>query len=155
MDSKRFSQILTGVVAIPVILLSMTGSAVARDGDRETWTNAATGRFLAYSEGKDKVLTDFGRKYGGWREWVHSDGSYEMRWDGFGSGKKCLDSGRDGSVYVMNCDGGDWQSWYHTKTSTGWRVTNKKSGRVLDSNSSGSVYTNPDEGDGNKYQRWN
>ncbi|MFG2486373.1 hypothetical protein ACGFSI_26915 [Streptomyces virginiae] len=46
---------------------------------------------------------------------------------------------------------GSWQLKAH-KGSGGWKITNKATGRVLDSNQTGQVYTLPDNG-GN-YQRW-
>ncbi|MBT2416966.1 ricin-type beta-trefoil lectin domain protein [Streptomyces sp. ISL-22] len=153
MNMRRLTVVLSTTALTSAVLLAASGSAVA--ANRVTWKNAATGRYLSMDTGitgtGTKVVTDE-RNAGGWVESKNSDGSFTIKYDGFSTGDKCLDSNARGSVYGISCNGGNNQKWFETKTSTGWRLKNKATGRILDSNASGSVYTKPDNG--GKYQRW-
>ncbi|MDQ1646830.1 MAG: hypothetical protein QOJ50_3014 [Cryptosporangiaceae bacterium] len=69
----------------------------------------------------------------------------------------CLDSNADGSVYVLACNGGNYQLW-KTSTETGGSVslTDVATGRCLDSNRTaadkGTAYTLPCNG--GEFQHW-
>ncbi|UQA95609.1 RICIN domain-containing protein [Streptomyces halobius] len=143
MQKRQVAKALGAAAIVPSILLATAGNASAWDR-RVDWKNVATGAYLTESG------TSL-RKVGGWWETKNSDGTFKLRWAGFGSGYECLDSNSKGSVYVIQCNGGNNQKWYEIKTSTGWKLKNKATGRVLDT-AHGKAYTKPDNG--SKYQRW-
>ncbi|GGR51831.1 hypothetical protein GCM10010219_66170 [Streptomyces netropsis] len=147
MKKRVISYSVAMAVIVPVMAISTSGQAFA-DGNVQ-WKNQATGRCLAHMPGM-VLAGDCDNPSTKWRDVEQSDGTYQQRWV-----DQCLDSNKAGKVYILRCENGnDNQKWYEQKTSTGWRLKNKATGRVLDSNFSGSVYTNFDEGDGNKHQRW-
>lgn len=154
MRKIRAAQLLTIAATVPVIVVATSGSASAAyyGGDPVSWKNAATGRYLIVEDTHVKTVKsdEYAKR---WEEKKWGDGAWTFFSNrGFNTG--CLDSDSDGDVYVIQCNGGDHQKWYEQKTSTGWRLKNKATGRVLDSNAAGSVYTKRDAGDSNKYQRW-
>jgi serine/threonine-protein kinase len=77
----------------------------------------------------------------------------------------CLDSNAAGSVYVLPCQvpGNKYQDWSWTEwqaysTYQGYyyfySIKDQSTGRCLDSNAAGQVYTNPCQAPGNAYQDW-
>jgi Ricin-type beta-trefoil lectin domain len=80
-------------------------------------------------------------------------------------GIACLDSnnqwGSYGSVYVIQCNSGNYQNWWENSTSTGWQLQDAQTGLVLDGasgpNNDGqfSNYVFTSTADNNdSWQRW-
>ncbi|MFJ4093040.1 hypothetical protein ACIPYS_15775 [Kitasatospora sp. NPDC089913] len=91
-----------------------------------------------------------------WYDEQTNDGSYVER----GAIRTCLTNYND-LVYTEPCDGdasanaSNWyQRWYEISTPTGWKLQNRMTGRILDSNEYGQVYTLGDFGDSDLNQRW-
>jgi hypothetical protein len=76
----------------------------------------------------------------------------------------CLDSNAAGNVYVLPCQvpGNKYQDWSWTEwqgsspygDSDFYSIKDQATGRCLDSNAAGQVYTNPCQAPGNAYQDW-
>lgn len=149
---KRIALGVASVAAASALMISVAGPAAAEIGGQVSWRNAQTGRYLSYV-GDRKVVTK--TAYDHWFENKKSDGSWELPWAGSAifEDRPCLDSDANGNVYGIPCNGGDYQRWYEVKTSTGWKLQNKATGRILDSDANGNVYTLPDNG--SNWQRWN
>jgi Ricin-type beta-trefoil lectin domain len=65
----------------------------------------------------------------------------------------CLDSNYSGSVYVLGCNGGNYQKWHFYAVGNGrYNVVDQQTGLCLDSNNSGSIYTL--SCNGGNYQNW-
>jgi hypothetical protein len=78
----------------------------------------------------------------------------------------CLDSNASGGAYAMPCQvpGNKFQDWNWTEWQAYspysgyyyfYSIQNQATGRCLDSNASGQVYTSPCQAPGNAYQDWN
>ncbi|MEV5239583.1 ricin-type beta-trefoil lectin domain protein [Streptomyces cinnamoneus] len=143
---------LTAAAVAPLVIV--TASSEASAAGYIQWVNAATGRCLKTVDGDVKTGSCDGDS-ASWFDIRVADGdAFQIRPNGW-KGHKCLDSNKAGSVYIRYCEPGNRnQIWYEMKTSTGWMLLNDATQRVLDSNRNGSVYTNLNEGDKNKYQRW-
>ncbi|MCD9140869.1 RICIN domain-containing protein [Streptomyces albireticuli] len=150
---RALAHLAAAAVVVPLTVVGTSGEAFA-DGAR-TWKNAKTGMCLSWGNAPTVETNkyDCSAKYAKWFEEEQSNGSFRMKinqigvWDQY-----CLDSSDAGRVYTKPCNSGNYQKWRHTHTSTGWKVTNVATGRVLDSSDGGKVYTKPDNG--GKYQRW-
>ncbi|MGW7332745.1 RICIN domain-containing protein [Streptomyces sp. NPDC054840] len=148
--SRRVVRPVSVALMIPALALGAATNAFA-DGN-VSWRNVATGKYLLTGQGTFGMVLTGSDSAPRWREVKQGDGSWQLKAHK-GSGDVCLDSNAAGNVYLRSCQGGnDYQKWWETKTSSGWKITNKATGRVLDSNRTGQVYTLPDNG-GN-YQRW-
>ncbi|WP_186319080.1 RICIN domain-containing protein [Streptomyces sp. SAJ15] len=134
-------------VLAPALAVVGTGQASAAS-QTVTWKNKGNGEYLAYFNGKVRTTSASGASMK-WTETKLSDGSYTMKHQLTG---KCLDSNAAGAVYVGACNGGNYQKWYETKDSTGWRLKNKATGRTLGVQPSDVVYTASDTGV--PRQRW-
>jgi serine/threonine-protein kinase len=76
----------------------------------------------------------------------------------------CLDSNAAGNVYVLPCQvpGNKYQDWSWTEWEVSspygdydlYSIKDEETGRCLDSNAAGDVYTNPCQAPGNAYQDW-
>ncbi|MET9677646.1 hypothetical protein ABZY68_31820 [Streptomyces sp. NPDC006482] len=155
MKKNRMVQAMVAAVAIPALAL-MTASPAAADG-RVQWKHAQSGYCLNAVQGVSAVHTFWNCNAANgvwWTEIQNSDGSWNMV-DQWG---RCLTAYWQDQVYVENCSSGrdqtNWyQRWWEDSTSSGWKLTNRMTGRVLDSNGKGGdVYTlgNNDS----IYQRW-
>lgn len=80
-------------------------------------------------------------------------------------GGDCLDGNSAGSVYLNPCQvpGNKYQDWNWTKWQAYspysgyyyfYSIHSQATGRCLDSNAAGDVYTNPCQAPGNAYQDW-
>jgi hypothetical protein len=80
-------------------------------------------------------------------------------------GAYCLDSNAAGNVYVLPCQvpGNKFQDWSWTEWKGGtaqqgyyyfYSIHDQATGRCLDSNAAGQVYTNPCQAPGNEFQDW-
>ncbi|CAL9608219.1 Actinohivin [Streptomyces sp. enrichment culture] len=156
MKRRILAHLATVSILAPLAILGMSGEAAA--AGPATWKNARTGKCLYTTNGMNGVgaSADYcNNKYGRWYEKKLGNGAYRMWVVNNQGAHRCLDSDKEGDVYLRTCeDGNRNQQWYQVRRSTGWRLTNVATGRVLDSNFRGSVYTNFDEGDRNTYQRW-
>jgi serine/threonine-protein kinase len=65
---------------------------------------------------------------------------------------RCLDSNSSGSVYTLDCNGGDFQLWTNSPLGFGDQIIDKATNRCLDSDTSGHVYTLPCNG--GAFQQW-
>lgn len=174
MQKKRTAALFATAATLPLLVVGIAGSASAANeptgatagqsaspapnGDPQvalsgwdrtvSWKNKGTGRWLSYGMGK--VVTTNDDRAISWWEKKNADGTFTLAFKGFGGG--CLDANTKGDVYAIDCNGGNNQKWYETKTSTGWRLKNKATGQILDNTRAGGVYTNPDYG--NATQRW-
>ncbi|MEU9202262.1 hypothetical protein [Streptomyces sp. NPDC048332] len=153
---KRVVKAVLAALAIPATVLALANPASAVDGGKVQWKHAKSGYCLSSIENYGPVSVFWNCKSANgvwWTEIQNSDGSWNMV-DQWGW---CLTNYND-TVYVEPCSSGrdqtNWyQRWYETNTATGWKLTNRQTGRVLDSNGS-KVYTGPDYGDSDTYQRW-
>jgi hypothetical protein len=80
-------------------------------------------------------------------------------------GDWCLDSNLAGSAYLLPCQvpGNKFQDWNWTEWKVGtpqqgyayyYSIQDQATGRCLDSNAAGDVYTNPCQAPGNAFQDW-
>ncbi|WP_018349371.1 RICIN domain-containing protein [Longispora albida] len=149
---KLITKILATAVIVPAVVFGAGSAASAADGGTVTWKNKATGKCLAGVRGigMNVLAGSCGIYQSKWTEYSQSDGTWLLKAQAMDMW--CLDSNANGSVYTLKCNGGNYQKWYQTSTSTGWQLKNKATGRCLDSNANGEVYTLACNG-GN-YQRW-
>ncbi|GHE07012.1 RICIN domain-containing protein [Streptomyces alanosinicus] len=141
MNKRLIGTFVAAAVLAPALTLAGTGQAFAA-GNRVTWKNNWVGGYLQYvnhrvrtsGEGVDpgQSITVW------WDEFKQSDGTYVMKHDAAG---KCLDSNSNGDVYLLDCNGGDYQKWYEIHKSTGWVLKDKATGLVLTGGDGGAAYT--------------
>ncbi|MET8983759.1 RICIN domain-containing protein [Streptomyces sp. NPDC004539] len=151
---------LTTALTAALLAFAQTPASAAPSG----WhylDNNQTGQSLHIRPGADAWTKDFsvpGHKFafnlkeGGYYEIVRDSAVWT-----------CLDSNHAGAVYGLNCNNGDYQRWRVDDLGSRWiermqrhtnvyRIVNKATGRCLDANYDGAVYTLPCNG-GN-YQVW-
>ncbi|MGW1075861.1 RICIN domain-containing protein [Streptomyces sp. NPDC002537] len=158
MKKRALAHLATAAAIAPLAVVGVSGEASARDGEKVTWRNVATNRCLTH-DGEHDVSTMRQSDCSAGFQWTDhairedssGQGIYRISANGF-KGELCLDSSDAGRVYLNPCNSGNYQKWKQVKTSTGWKLTNVATGRVLDSSDGGKVYTKPDNG--GKYQRW-
>lgn len=154
MHTKKAAALFTATAAITLATVFGTAGSAFADGN-VTWKNDKTGKMLSvdphWSTGQLQLSIRDGWTTGneGWRDTQQSDGGYTEKNLVHGG---CLD-GNWGQAYWNSCNGSDWQHWYEVSTSTGWKLQSVHTGYVLDADAN-TVYTNPDYGDGDRYQRW-
>ncbi|MFF4740999.1 ricin-type beta-trefoil lectin domain protein [Streptomyces sp. NPDC001262] len=152
---RVLARLATAAAAVPLAVVGISGEAFAYDGERVPWINVATGRCLAHDQKHDVFTMDMKGCVAYWVEYEHGGNIYTLTYHTGNGGPGrllCLDSSDAGRVYLNPCNGSNYQKWRQTKTSTGWKLTNAETGRVLDSSDGGKVYTKPDNG--GRYQRW-
>ncbi|MGV4985423.1 RICIN domain-containing protein [Streptomyces sp. NPDC001709] len=139
----------TAVLA-PALVLAGTGQAFAA-GNPVTWRNNYSGKYLTYINYRVRTINADPSQSPPlkWDEYKQSDGSYVMKHHLSG---KCLDSNGNGDVYLLSCNGGNYQKWYESHDSSGWRLKDKATGRVLEELTTGEIRTASDEG--YPVQRW-
>jgi hypothetical protein len=153
MNKRLIGTFVAAAVLAPALTLAGTGQAFAA-GNRVTWKNTWTGGYLMYVNHRVRLSGD-GVDPGQsstvwWTEYRQSDGTYLMK---FGNGQ-CLDSNSDGDVYLLDCNGGDYQKWYEIHESAGWVLKDKATGLVLDTGGTGVVYTDRRGSSTNAAQHW-
>ncbi|MEU9988944.1 RICIN domain-containing protein [Streptomyces sp. NPDC048045] len=147
MKTRLMGTFAAAAVLAPVLALAGTGQAFAASS-AVTWKNKQNHQYLAYFNYKVRTTSATGASMK-WDESKQSDGTYTMKHHGTG---KCLDSNANGDVYLLACNGGNYQKWYEINDSSGWRLKNKATGRVLGVAISGQVRTDSDAGAAR--QRW-
>ncbi|MBO1331360.1 RICIN domain-containing protein [Streptomyces sp. VRA16 Mangrove soil] len=152
---KRVTRVLftTGVAAALAAGLSTSAHA---DG-WVTWQHDVSGKCLGADstipfQPNDVRLYDYCTSYGAqWYEVYNgSDGTYllEPKED---TGT-CLAAYWDNDVYVEDCTAGNaYQRWYEVRTSDGWKLKHKATGRFIDSNGK-DIYLHDENG--GRYQLW-
>jgi len=153
MNKRLIGTFVAAAVLAPALTLAGTGQAFAA-GNRVTWKNNWYGGYLMYVNSRVRLSGD-GVDPGQsstvwWTEYRQSDGTYLMK---FGNGK-CLDSNSDGDVYLLDCNGGNYQKWYEIHESSGWVLKDKATGLVLDTGGTGVIYTDRQAGSPNPAQHW-
>ncbi|MER5548328.1 RICIN domain-containing protein [Streptomyces sp. NPDC001118] len=147
MKKRLIGVCAASAVLAPVLTLVGTGPAFAADSG-VSWRNESNGKYLAYFNYRVRTTSAIGPT-SKWFENKQSDGTYTMRHD---IDRKCLDSNSRGDVYIGACNGGDYQKWYEIQDSSGWRLKDKATGRVLEVGIDGQVHTEADAGA--PRQRW-
>ncbi|TDT97433.1 hypothetical protein EDD99_5566 [Streptomyces sp. 846.5] len=185
---RRCGRLAATTALVGAATLGVAGNAFAGS---VTWTNVATGWGLQsgglIDQGAGNSLyTGSGYRYPCniyvpnpsctgdastvWQDTRTSDGSTWTElslYDNFNTGTGCLDSnakwGSYGAAYTHTCNGGNYQHWYETHTSSGWALSDLATGLYLDGGngpgangqfSSINVFTNSNYGDSDHYQRW-
>ncbi|MER5860567.1 ricin-type beta-trefoil lectin domain protein [Streptomyces sp900105245] len=142
---KRFMGRLAVAILTPAVILAGAGQAFANG--TVTWKNKLNGKCLGYVNNIPLAAADCGTPPSKWTETKQSDGSWTLK-TSYGD---CLDSNRDGKVYIRDCNGGANQKWEEIKDTAGWRLKNKATGLTLGQHD-GVLYTGFDGG--LKAQRW-
>ncbi|MFI9311107.1 RICIN domain-containing protein [Streptomyces triculaminicus] len=150
MKKRVVGNVATAAAIASLAVIGTSGEAHA-DGHVK-WQNAKTGMCLQET-GEGVRTGNCNNEFATWYEKNLFGSVYRIKLTN--GSEYCLDSNKSGSVYVLPCKKDNPnQMWAESKTSTGWRLTNYATNRVLDSNWAGSAYTNFDEGDSNRFQRW-
>ena len=150
MKKRLIGTFVAAAVLAPALTLAGTGQAFAA-GNPVTWKNEANDKYLSYVNSHVRTVSaDPSQSISvKWDEYKQSDGTYLMKHHADG---KCLDSNTDGDVYLLACNGGNYQKWYESHDSSGWTLKNKATGRVLGLGSDNLVHTSRDLGV--PAQRW-
>lgn len=149
MKKRLIGTFAAAAVLAPALALAGSGQAFAA-GNPVTWKNVWTDGYLAYNNSRVRLVSGTGYSTQ-WTEYRQSDGTYLMKFTGNG---KCLDSNSNGDVYLLDCNGGDYQKWYEIHESAGWVLKDKATGLVLDTGGTGVVYTDRREAPTNAAQHW-
>lgn len=146
MKLRLISTFAAAAVMAPVLMLAGSGQAAAASKTVQ-WKNKVTGQCLGSVH--DQVLMN-GCQYRmtNWKETKQSDGTFVLQntaslW--------CLDSRKNGTVYLHKCNGGNNQKWHEIKTPQGWRLQNKATKLTLGYSKGRGVYAGYD---GSLGQRW-
>ncbi|MEV7386911.1 MULTISPECIES: RICIN domain-containing protein [unclassified Streptomyces] len=150
MKKRLIGTLAAAAVLAPALTLAGSGQAFAA-GNPVTWNNKSTGEYLAYNNSRVRLVSASGYSTH-WTEYKQSDGTYLMKFAGNG---KCLDSNSNGDVYLLDCNGGNYQEWYeiHDSADADWILKDKATGLVLDTGGTGGVYTDTED-DFQLAQRW-
>jgi hypothetical protein len=149
MKKRLIGTLAAAAILAPALTLAGSGQAFAA-GNPVTWKNTWTDGYLAYNNSRVRLVSGTGYSTH-WTEYRQSDGTYLMKFTGNG---KCLDSNSDGDVYLLDCNGGDYQKWYEIHESAGWVLKDKATGLVLDTGGTGVVYTDRRGSSTNAAQHW-
>ncbi|GAA2719223.1 MULTISPECIES: ricin-type beta-trefoil lectin domain protein [Streptomyces] len=131
MKRKNLLRGIVGASAAATICLATATAASANSW--VTWTNTQTGKCLGYNQQTYyAAMVNCGSQ--SWYDYKVGSNVYQER-NSAGSGARCLDSNKRGSVYVGPCESGNKnQMWFQVKMpGLGWTLTNMATGMCLQS----------------------
>ncbi|MFI7502743.1 RICIN domain-containing protein [Streptomyces sp. NPDC049687] len=154
---QGFGRAARALMALTVAsVAAVTISATPASADDLDWVvpvrNAQTGLYLDTNSNDVYTHTraSGGQQYWRWTMTVTTTTTqYQIKSYAYGG---CLDSNYAGDVYLLGCNGGNYQRWAKVDAGGAFYIVNMQTGRCLDSNYAGEVYTlNCNLGN---YQKW-
>ena len=166
MRKAGIAKLLSVAAAVPMLMLATTTSASAASGYDISWTQRSTDHCLMWVQNADNTYyakTDYwcanpsdNTQGTGWDDIQQSNGYYTEQVKNL---PLCLDEGNvaaNGTAPVTpwTCYNDDWnEQWDEQWVGNGFRLVNHDSGRCLDADGAGDLYTLPCQS-GNNYQVW-